>query len=79
VWTSCLEASWCSNGAAEGRSPDPRLPAPMRHSPREKERFCAVDLVQLCGLLGYRIPPCIAGVGGGSDFFWVGGWHQFFY
>jgi hypothetical protein len=48
------------------------------HSPGEKERFCAVDLVQLCGLLGYRIPPCIAGVGGGSDFFgWVDGTNFF--
>jgi hypothetical protein len=30
VWTSSLEASWSSNGAALGSSPDPRPPTAMR-------------------------------------------------
>jgi hypothetical protein len=40
VWTSSVEASWCSDGVVAGRLPDPRPPAVMRQSGVEEERLC---------------------------------------
>jgi hypothetical protein len=42
MWTSSLGASWCSDGAAVGRSSDPQPPAAMRRSRGDEERLCDV-------------------------------------